>query len=66
MAIKHRKRIGIIALLHESNTFLDQPTELEHFLQNILCTGPQVLEVFRGAHHEVGGFIERLDQEPSV
>jgi microcystin degradation protein MlrC len=66
MANKPRKRIGIIALLHESNTFLEQPTELEHFLQNILCTGPQVLEVFRGTHHEVGGFIERLDQVPSV
>ncbi len=52
------KRVGIIALLHESNTFLDQPTTLEHFRTNLLATGSEVLEAFRGSQHEVGGFIE--------
>jgi microcystin degradation protein MlrC len=55
-------RIGIIAILHESNTFLDQPTEMKHFEQNILLEGDSLLDAFRGTNHEVGGFIEVLDR----
>ena len=32
-------RIGIIALLQESNTFIGQPTTLAHFEQELLATG---------------------------
>ena len=32
-------RIGIIALLQESNTFIGQPTTLAHFEQELLVTG---------------------------
>ncbi|MFM8724384.1 MAG: M81 family metallopeptidase [Planctomycetaceae bacterium] len=54
------KRVGIIALLHESNTFLNQPTTLEHFKSNLLATGDDVLRAFRGTPHEVGGFLQAL------
>ena len=60
------KRIGIIALLHESNTFLDEPTTLEHFRGNLLADGDDVIDAFRGSQHEVGGFIEALDGDPEI
>ncbi len=60
------KRVGIIALLHESNTFLDQPTTMDHFASDVLCDGDQVLNTFRGSQHEVGGFVEILDATPDV
>jgi len=57
------KRIGVIVLLHESNTFLPFPTKLQHFQTNILVEGDEVLEVFRGSQHEVSGFIDSIEQE---
>ncbi len=60
------KRVGIIALLHESNTFLDEPTTLEHFTTNLLATGPAVLDAFRGSQHEVGGFIDSVVGNPDI
>lgn len=58
------KRVGILALLHESNTFLAEPTELEHFQRNLLTEGDGVCAAFRGAPHEVGGFLSALDGAP--
>ncbi|MFO0977291.1 MAG: M81 family metallopeptidase [Planctomycetaceae bacterium] len=60
------KRVGIIALLHESNTFLDEPTTIEHFRLNVLTDGDGVLQAFRGTPHEVGGFIDVIDQAGDV
>ncbi len=60
------KRIGVIALLHESNTFLSEPTMLEHFRCNLLTTGDEVLSTLRGSLHETGGFIDVLDADPDL
>lgn len=57
-----RPRIGIVALLQETNTFLAAPTTLEHFQQNVLAYGDEVRQQFSGAEHEVGGFLARLDE----
>lgn len=57
-----RPRIGIVALLQETNTFLSAPTTLEHFEQNVLAYGDDVRQQFAGADHEVGGFLTRLDE----
>lgn len=54
-------RIGIIAFLHESNTFSAQPTTIESFEQNLLLTGQPMREALAGSHHEVGGFFAGLD-----
>jgi len=53
-------RVGIIAFLQESNTFLGEKTRLEHFQQDVLLTGEAVREHFAGAPHEVGGFLAGL------
>jgi microcystin degradation protein MlrC len=60
------KRIGIIVLLHESNTFLPSPTTLQHFKTNVLVEGDEVLSRFRGSQHEVGGFIDSIEQETGL
>ena len=56
-------RIGIIALLQESNTFIAQATRLEHFQQELLATGEAVRERLAGSHHEVGGMLHALEDE---
>lgn len=60
MTAAHRRRVGIVALLQESNTFLAARTTLAHFRADLLATGPAVRERLAAAHHEVGGFFSGL------
>ncbi len=60
MTPDRRRRVGILALLQESNTFLAGRTALEHFRADLLATGPAVEEALAEAHHEVGGFFAGL------
>src|SRR5205085_9537801 len=53
-------RVGIIALLQESNTFLAGRTTLAHFEQDLLVEGEAVRARLAEAHHEVGGFFAGL------
>jgi microcystin degradation protein MlrC len=53
-------RVGIIALIQESNTFLPGITTFEHFRQDLLLTGEEVRSHFANAHHEVRGFFDGL------
>ena len=53
-------RVGILALLHESNTFINRPTTIEHFERNLLLRGDDVRRELADTHHEVGGFFEGL------
>lgn len=53
-------RVGIIALLHESNTFVTGTTDVARFGEDVLLTGEPVREHFRNAPHEIGGFFSGL------
>ncbi len=53
-------RVGIIALLQESNTFIDGETTRQHFEEDMLARGEAVRERLADAAHEVGGFFEGL------
>lgn len=53
-------RIGIISLMHESNTFISVPTTLANFQQEILLTGNQIVTEFDGTAHEIGGFLSAI------
>ncbi|MDC0273301.1 M81 family metallopeptidase [Planctomycetaceae bacterium] len=55
-------RIGIIGLLHESNTFLAKPTELVDFESVSLAFGSEIQSQFSGSHHELGGFLDGLEE----
>ena len=52
------KRVGVAALLHESNTFLSVPTDRGHFEQASLTKGSALLDRWEGSNHELGGFIK--------
>lgn len=53
-------RVGILALIQESNTFLPGKTTLEDFRRELLVTGEAVRTEFINAHHEVRGFFDGL------
>lgn len=56
-------RVGVLALLQESNTFLAGVTTLDHFRADVLAVDEEVRDRFAGTHHEVGGFFEGLERE---
>lgn len=58
-------RIGIVALLHESNTFIQSPTTLEHFQADVAVHGAKLFDIFGGSHHEIGGFLDALGWHPN-
>ncbi|MCB1234428.1 MAG: M81 family metallopeptidase [Verrucomicrobiae bacterium] len=53
-------RVGILALLQESNTFIPSRTTLRHFEEDLLLSGEAIRERFTGAKHEIGGFLAGL------
>ncbi len=56
-------RVGIVALLQESNTFIDGETTRRHFEEDLLLRGEAVRERLAAAAHEVGGFFAGLAAE---
>jgi microcystin degradation protein MlrC len=55
------QRVGIVSLMHESNTFLRAPTAISSFQQDQLLRGDEVRRL-AGSHHEVGGFFAGLGE----
>jgi microcystin degradation protein MlrC len=53
-------RVGIISIIHESNTFLARTTRLEDFKNETLLVGEDIRWKFQESHHELGGFFEGL------
>src|SRR5262245_65118532 len=51
-------RIAVGGLMHESNTFAATPADRRRFEHGSLTFGPDMLPVWRDAHHQFGGFIE--------
>lgn len=56
-------RIGILALLQESNTFIHEPTRLKQFEDELLVEGEEVRTRLAASHHEVGGMFAALEEE---
>ncbi len=54
------KRVGIIGIYHESNTFIPSPTTLEIYKKSLLLIGEEVREKYSEAHHEISGFFQTL------
>ena len=54
-------RVGILSLIHESNTFSHTPTTLDLFRRDGILTGEAVADHFKGGFHEISGFLEGLD-----
>jgi microcystin degradation protein MlrC len=56
-------RIAIAGFMHESNTFNPARTDRSAFAAQSLTFGPELLDEWREAHHEVGGFLEAAGAE---
>src|SRR5262249_48901492 len=59
----HQSRIAIAGFMHESNTFNPMRTDRAAFAAQSLTFGPALLDEWRDAHHEVGGFLEAASAE---
>lgn len=57
------KRIGLVGLYHESNTFVKEPTTLINFKKGRFLKGEAIRKEYKDAHHEIGGMIEVMDRE---
>ncbi len=53
-------RVGVVALQHESNTFIPRRTMLADFEGHLFLTSRAVRERLGQSHHEVGGFFGGL------
>ena len=53
-------RVGILSLIHESNTFAVTPTTIDLFERDGLLVGDELRAEFEGGHNQVSGFLEAL------
>ncbi len=56
-------RLAVAGFMHESNTFSPLRTDRAAFAEQGLTFGPALLDEWRDAHHEVGGFLEAAAAE---
>jgi microcystin degradation protein MlrC len=56
-------RVGILGLIHESNTFFEGKTSYEDFEQHQMLWGEAIRRAYEKAFHEIGGFFEGLERE---
>ena len=54
-------RVGIVALQHETNTFIEAPTGIDAFRGNLLAAGDSLRDAVAGTRHELGGFLAGLE-----
>lgn len=57
-----RRRVGIVGLLQESNTFIAGATTRAHFEADLLLHGEAIREAMADTPHEVGGFFAGLEE----
>ena len=55
-------RVGIVSLIHESNTFISLKTDLDMFKSSFLLKGEELTHQFAGGHHEISGFFQGLEE----
>lgn len=53
-----KKRIALLGIYHETNTFIETPTTESDFRNGYWLAGDAICGEYRGAHHEISGVIE--------
>lgn len=56
-----KKRIAIVGIYHESNTFSSIATTWENFACGHIFQGEQLIAQYKEAHHEIAGFLQGMD-----
>jgi microcystin degradation protein MlrC len=59
-----KKRIALLGIYHETNTFSKQATTLAHFQSGFWLEGESITNEYRGAHHEISGIIDVFEHHP--
>lgn len=52
-----KKRVAILGIYHESNTFSQVSTTWSDFADRHIFYGSEIIARYKHAHHEIGGFI---------
>ena len=55
-------RVGIVSLIHESNTFISLKTNFDMFRSSFLLRGDELSKYFKGGQHESSGFLQSLEE----
>ena len=58
MAQTPKPRIAVGGIIHESNTFSEDKTDLQDFAGRLITRGDEIFTEFATSAHEVGGYIE--------
>ncbi len=61
-----KKRIGLLGIYHETNTFLTSGTTFDSFRNGYWLVGNDILKEYRGAHHEISGIIDVIEGNEDV
>lgn len=61
-----KKRIALIGIYHESNTFISRKTNYQNFVDSHLLKGADIREEYLHAYHEIGGILEIFDDSDMV
>ncbi len=56
-----KKRIALLGIYHETNTFSKQLTTLAEFRSGFWLEEGAITKEYRGAHHEISGIIEVIE-----
>lgn len=56
-----RKKIALLGIYHETNTFIEIPTTHEDFKNGYWLVGDAIRKEYEGAHHEISGVIAAVD-----
>ena len=54
------RRVAILGIYHESNTFITEPTTIEDFRKGHWLCGQDIIKEYEQSFHEIGGIIEVL------
>ncbi|GAB3254163.1 M81 family metallopeptidase [Larkinella harenae] len=57
-----KKRIALLGIYHETNTFIETPTTLDDFRNGYWLPGEAIRREYQGAHHEISGIIDVIDR----
>ena len=57
-----KKKIALLGIYHETNTFIDTPTTLGDFKNGYWLKGEAIRAEYQGAHHEISGVIDVIDR----
>ncbi|MBO9611335.1 MAG: M81 family metallopeptidase [Dyadobacter sp.] len=60
------RRVGLLGIYHETNTFIESATTLADFQNGYWLESGRIREEYQGANHEISGLIEVIDSAPDM